>query len=128
MAGVTIKLTSGVTNRVVLTPKTQAQLKLTRVGMPGPMGPLGPTGPTGPQGTSGPGFAALGTTGQILKKASNTSYDTLWGDESVLSVAGRTGVISVTKPDVGRADRPNTEDAVRANHRGKQDAMALSEL
>src|SRR5882672_1369414 len=128
MAGVTIKLTSGVTNRVVLTPKTQAQLKLTRVGMPGPMGPLGPTGPTGPQGTSGPGFAALGTTGQILKKASNTSYDTLWGDESVLSVAGRTGVISLTKTDVGLTNVPNTDATVRANHTGTQLATTISDF
>lgn len=35
----------------------------------------------GPQGEPGPGFASGGTTGQILAKASNTDYDTIWTDQ-----------------------------------------------
>lgn len=39
-------------------------------------------GLTGPQGPAGPGVAAGGTTGQVLKKKSGTDYDTEWADES----------------------------------------------
>lgn len=56
----------------------------------GDTGPAGPTGATGATGATGPagadgadgvGVPAGGTTGQILKKASNTDYDTEWGSE-----------------------------------------------
>jgi hypothetical protein len=62
-------------------------------GAQGPKGDTGDTGPQGPpgedgedgadgaQGPAGPGVAAGGTTGQVLKKASNTDYDTEWDDE-----------------------------------------------
>ena len=40
--------------------------------------PRGDTGATGPQGPVGPGVASGGTTGQVLAKLSNTSYDTTW--------------------------------------------------
>jgi ribosomal protein L35AE/L33A len=48
------------------------------VAIPGPQGPAGATGPQGPQGDPGVGVPANGLTGQILAKASNTSYDTSW--------------------------------------------------
>lgn len=38
----------------------------------------GATGATGAQGPAGPGVATGGTTGQILRKKSNTNYDTEW--------------------------------------------------
>lgn len=41
MPGATIKLISGVKNTIVLIPKPQAQIKLTRTGLPGPQGPPG---------------------------------------------------------------------------------------
>lgn len=41
--------------------------------------PTGPVGPTGAAGSGG-GGATGGTTNQILAKASNTDYDTLWTD------------------------------------------------
>lgn len=58
------------------------------------------SGGTGPQGPAGAGVAAGGTTGQVLSKASNTNYDTVWVDAgagTVYSVdaSGSTG-ISVT--------------------------------
>jgi hypothetical protein len=58
------------------------------------------SGATGPQGPAGAGVAAGGTTGQVLSKASNTNYDTVWVDAgagTVYSVdaSGNTG-ISVT--------------------------------
>lgn len=40
------------------------------------------TGEKGPQGAAGVGVPSGGTTGQVLKKASNTNYDTEWADES----------------------------------------------
>lgn len=39
----------------------------------------GATGATGATGPAGPGVPAGGTTGQVLKKASGTDYDTEWG-------------------------------------------------
>jgi len=45
----------------------------------GVIGTPGPTGATGPTGAPGPGVPSGGTTGQVLKKLSATSYDTAWG-------------------------------------------------
>lgn len=47
-------------------------------GATGPQGPTGETGATGATGPAGPGVAAGGTTGQYLRKKSNTDYDTEW--------------------------------------------------
>jgi len=47
-------------------------------GPAGLQGCAGTTGAIGPVGATGPGVAAGGTTGQILKKNSNTDYDTSW--------------------------------------------------
>lgn len=41
---------------------------------------VGPPGPDGPQGSPGPGVPTGGTAGQMLKKASDTDYDTEWVD------------------------------------------------
>jgi hypothetical protein len=43
------------------------------------------TGPQGPQGVAGAGVASGGSTGQILSKSSNTSYDTQWVDKQPVS-------------------------------------------
>ena len=51
-------------------------------GIQGEQGPAGATGATGPQGPAGQGVPSGGTTGQVLKKASGTDYDTEWADES----------------------------------------------
>ena len=51
-------------------------------GSTGPQGPTGATGPTGPQGAPGVGVPSGGSTGQVLKKASGTDYDTVWANES----------------------------------------------
>ena len=59
------------------------------VGVPGPQGPVGPTGATGPQGDPGApgvGVPADGLEGQILAKASDTSYDTVWIDNSAVTL------------------------------------------
>ena len=51
-------------------------------GAQGEPGPQGNPGPQGAPGAAGPGVASGGTTGQVLKKKSDTDYDTEWGDES----------------------------------------------
>lgn len=48
------------------------------VATPGAQGPAGPAGSQGPAGAPGVGVPAGGLTGQILSKASGTSYDTAW--------------------------------------------------
>jgi hypothetical protein len=58
------------------------------------------SGAAGPQGPAGAGVAAGGTTGQVLSKASNTNYDTVWVDAGAgtvysVNASGSTG-ISVT--------------------------------
>lgn len=45
-------------------------------------GPKGDKGDAGPKGEPGEGVPSGGTTGQVLKKKSNTDYDTEWVNES----------------------------------------------
>jgi len=53
-----------------------------------PIGDAGAVGATGPTGAAGLGVPAGGTTGQILRKTSNSSYATEWVDaEAVQDVA-----------------------------------------
>jgi hypothetical protein len=47
-------------------------------GPTGPQGPAGATGATGSAGAAGQGVPVGGTTGQVLRKASSTNYDTEW--------------------------------------------------
>ena len=59
------------------------------VGVPGPQGSAGSQGPQGPQGDPGApgvGVPADGLEGQILAKASDTSYDTVWIDNSAVTL------------------------------------------
>ena len=51
-------------------------------------GATGATGSTGATGATGFGVPASGTMGQYLKKNSNTSYDTFWGNLSLTDVTG----------------------------------------
>lgn len=57
----------------------------------GDPGAQGDPGSPGSPGSPGPGVAAGGTTGQALKKASNTDYDTLWATLHELIPGGTTG-------------------------------------
>lgn len=60
-------------------------------------------GAQGEQGEPGEGVPTGGGTGQVLKKRSNTDYDTYWANESgtVLSVNGMTGAVVLDADDVG---------------------------
>lgn len=49
-------------------------------GLQGPPGPQGEQGPPGEKGDPGPGLAPGGTTGQMLTKASDADFDTVWTD------------------------------------------------
>lgn len=67
----------------------------------GGLGPRGNTGETGATGATGPGVPSGGTTGQVLAKASGTSFDTAWTTISagVTSWLGRTGAIVAASTD-----------------------------
>lgn len=56
------------------------------VGVQGPPGAAGAPGATGATGATGPGVAAGGSTGQYLKKASGTDYDTTWDTVSGMAI------------------------------------------
>lgn len=64
-------------------------------GIQGEKGETGATGATGAQGAPGVGVPAGGTTGQVLKKKSNTDYDTEWANEEGGGGSGST--VSVTQ-------------------------------
>ncbi len=49
-------------------------------GQDGAPGPQGEQGPPGEKGDPGPGLAPGGTTGQMLTKASDADFDTVWTD------------------------------------------------
>ena len=48
-------------------------------------------------GINGEGVASGGTTGQVLKKKSNTNYDTEWGSVEALPTGGTTGQVLAKK-------------------------------
>lgn len=75
--GSTTTLTPGSPATVQNTGTTSAAVLA--FGIPaGQQGQQGIQGVPGPIGPTGPGVAPNGTTGQVLVKASNTSYDTTW--------------------------------------------------
>ena len=89
----------------------------------GPEGPTGPQGETGATGPAGPGVPSGGQTRQVLKKQSNTDYDTAWQDDNLgitgaspndlvrISAVGENG-----KPTVfGRISDPNTNVGIVQN-------------
>jgi hypothetical protein len=58
---------------------------------------------TGASGSDGVGVIPGGTTGQVLAKASNTNFDTVWEDPAagtVASVNTKTGIVSLTQDDI----------------------------
>jgi hypothetical protein len=58
---------------------------------------------TGSSGTDGVGVIPGGTTGQVLAKASNANYDTVWEDPAagtVASINGESGIVTLTQDDV----------------------------
>lgn len=84
-------------------------------GATGPQGPTGATGATGPQGptgatgATGPGVASGGTTGQLLRKKSNTDFDTEF--------------FTPTKTTVGLDQVDNTSDANKPISTATQTAL-----
>ena len=62
-------------------------------GEQGEQGPAGQDGTDGRDGTDGVGVPSGGTTGQVLKKKSNTDYDTEWGSDESVPSGGTTGQV-----------------------------------
>lgn len=65
---------------------------------------------TGQRGPAGQGVPTGGTTGQVLKKASNTPYDTVWADESGgidSTTGGDTNFSTVSNIVTTTADSPD---------------------
>lgn len=78
------------------------------------------------------GVPTGGTTGQVLAKNSGTSYDTEWidppaggGGGAVTSVAGKTGVVTLVKGDVGLGNVDNTSDAGKPVSTATSTALGL---
>lgn len=69
-------------------------------GATGAAGPAGATGAQGAQGPPGPGVPTGGTGGQVLTKNSVTDYDATWQNQTVTSVAGRTGAVTLGESDI----------------------------
>jgi len=71
------------------------------------------SGSPGADGADGVGVPTGGTTGQVLKKASNDDFDTEWGaggSGAVDSVNGQTGTVVLDASDVGAAPTLGTDD------------------
>jgi hypothetical protein len=67
-------------------------------GSPGSQGPIGPQGDPGTPGAAGAGVKTGGLDGQVLTKASNNDFDTVWqfpGSAPVTSVDGRQGAVTL---------------------------------
>lgn len=86
-------------------------------------GTQGPQGPTGATGAAGAGVASGGSTGQYLRKASGTDYDTEWANVTagVSSFNGRTGAVTPQSGDytaslVGLGSVANALQLVAANN------------
>jgi hypothetical protein len=60
----------------------------------GPQGLQGPAGANGAPGADGAGVPSGGTLGQILKKASSSNFDTVWGNESGGTWGSITGTLA----------------------------------
>lgn len=107
----------------------------------GPQGIQGETGPQGIQGETGEGVAVGGTTGQFLKKDSNTDFDTSWDTltESDISdlqtyalqssltshINDTANPHSVTKTQVGLGNVDNTSDLNKPISTATQTALNL---
>lgn len=74
--------TDAVLNFGIPTGATGAQGPQGEKGDKGDKGDTGAQGPQGATGATGAGVASGGTTGQVLKKKSNTDYDTEWANDS----------------------------------------------
>jgi len=89
---------TGATGPAGPTGATGAQGPIGNTGPQGATGPQGPIGATGPTGATGPGVLPGGTTGQILTKASNADFDTVWQTGGIsyplLAPAGSSGAPS----------------------------------
>jgi hypothetical protein len=100
------------------------------IGVPGQQGPVGPQGP---QGEPGEGVPAGGLEGQILLKASDTSYDTVWADNSAVTltatVRNETGATlskgTVVYINGGAGNKPLVVKASASSESGSSKTFAI---
>ena len=83
-------------------------------GETGPQGPTGETGETGATGPAGPGVAAGGTTGQFLRKKSNTDYDTEWVTDDYATIS----ITALSVPGITLTWIDNNDNSHRATRVG----------
>lgn len=97
-------------------------------GIQGIQGIQGPQGETGDTGPAGPGLPSGGTSGQYIKKASSTDYDTAWetADTTPVSASGKlitsggvysslSGKASTTLNNLGTINPTLTSSSVTIN-------------
>ena len=104
------------------------------IGLQGPQGiqgEIGPQGPKGDKGDTGVGIPTGGTTGQVIKKKSNTDYDLEWGAASggVNSVNTKTGDVVLTTADIADStDKRYVTDAEKTAITHTKDYNPLEEI
>jgi len=80
-------------------------------------------------GKDGQGVPIGGTSGQVLAKIDDTNYNTHWvtggGGAAVSSVNGQTGIVVLTKADIGLGNADNTSDVNKPISTATQSALNL---
>jgi len=83
----------------------------------------GPQGPAGSNGTNGQGVPVGGTTGQVLRKASGTNYDTEWGTGGGSVTFGTTAGTACEGNDSRIADIPNGTGSIALGQSGTRTTL-----
>ncbi len=76
------------------------------------------------------GLPPMGLTGQVLEKKSNLDYDVQWvtgGGGAVDSVNGQTGIVVLTKSDIGLGNVDNTSDSNKPVSTDQATAIGLKQ-
>jgi len=84
-------------------------------------GATGPQGPAGAQGPAGQGVPTGGTTGQVLKKNSNTNYDTVWSNNPTFL----TSILGLFKIDANTVGGDPSDGYIRYDNATQTSATAL---
>jgi hypothetical protein len=83
----------------------------------------GATGPQGPAGAAGQGVPVGGTTGQVLRKVSDTNYDTEWGTGGGSVTFGTTAGTACEGNDSRIANIPNGTGSIALGQSGTRTTL-----